>query len=573
MFLLRELALDLLKTGNVTNFVIMKKIVLFMLVLLGTISGNAQNQTKPRIYVNPITYSDGSNITQAECLSVSNNYLMGISKAKHVSITHGHEKISVQTAEQKGFDYLLTINVNSITTKKDELFSKKDVESFSGICVVGHKLISVKTGKALVSGEITGRSSNAVEKAARFESTTALNNEALAMIDDALPILATQINVEEADDDKIKTAIINLGSEAGARKGMMFVIQQTKGSKTIELATARLEQILGNNSSRLNIYSRKGGEKKVLDAMNNADENTIITARSRSLNSMASWGKGMLTSLGVKQEDKGDAFPSNINRTMKPKVALNHIYGASQLSGEASDAFSKAISESFNNCSTIKTGTSNARSMEEAAAEGWDALIDVTITNASSKRGEDIKTKDGTKPVYNGSVTLSLYAINVATQAGINLRNIAETSSGDTPDQAIANAFKRVAKTAKKFFEDVFPVESKLETVIKFNKKGDEAKEASLSIGSVLGVQKNMKFDIFKQNLSIGEDSREEIGHGEVKQNPEKGTSILVIQSGGKDIASILQSGDPDVGIIVASRGHVDKLGAIVKGIGFGGLF
>lgn len=552
----------------------MKEFVVFIVVLLCTLSGNAQHYEKPRIYVNPITYSSGSNITQAECLSVRNNYFMGLSKAKHVSIIRGQEKYTTQMAKQKGFDYLLIINVNSISTKKDELFSTKDESRYSGTCVVGHKLISTKTGKSIIIDEITGKSSNAVEDMARFESTTSLNDDALAMIDDALPIVATQINIEEVDDDKIKTAIINLGSEAGARKGMMFIIQQTKGNETTELATARLEQVLANNLSRINIYSKKGGEKKLLDLMNNADESTIITAKSRSLNSMAAWGKNILTSLGVKQEEKGDSYPSDINRKEKPKVALYHIYCSSLLSDAVKNTFYKTISESFTSCSTIKTGQTNAKSIEEAAEEGWDALIDVTITNASSKRGKDVKTADGTKPVYNGSVTISLYAIDVATQAGINLRNITEVASGETSDQAIASAFKQVAKPAKKYFEDVFPVEGKIESVTKSNKQGNDAKEASLSIGSIMGVQKNMKFDIFKQNLLIGEDSREKIGYGEVKKTPEDGASILVIQSGGKQVASIIQSDDPDVGIIVVSRGHVDKFGSILKGlVGLGKLF
>lgn len=540
----------------------MKKSVIIILMFLCIISGNAQNQVKPRIYVNPITYSSGSGITQAECLSAGNNYLMGINKAKHVSITQGREKISVETASQKGFEYLLDVNVDSITTTK-----AKNSESFTGTCVVGHNLISVETGNALACGKITVSRSNTNEKAARFESTTAfqLHNEALAMIDDAFPIVATQINVEEADDNKVKTVIINLGSEAGARKGMIFVIQQTNGSETTDLATARLEQILGKNSSRLNVFSKKGGEKKVLDALNNAGESTVFNAKSRALNSLAAWGKEILTSYGITKEDKGDSYPSDINRTVKPKVALYHVYGGANLSKEASDALATAITESFTDCSTIETGKTNAKTIEEAAAEGWDALVDITIIDASSKRGKDIKTKDGTKPVYNGSVTMSLYAINVSTQAGINLRNIKKTSTGETSNEAIAKTFKRVAKPARKFFDDVFPVESRLEAVTKFNKKGNEAKEASLSIGSAMGVGKNTKFDIFKQNLSIGEDSREEIGHGEVKKNPEQETSILVIQDGGEEIASILQSGDPDIGIIVVSRGHVDILDNIEK--------
>ena len=528
-----------------------------MLVILYAISGNAQNQAKPRIYVNPITYSDGSNISPAECLSAYNDYLMGISKAKHVSITRGHKKIDIQTAAQKGFYYLLNVNIDSITTKKRESrLSKNSSESYSGKCVVEHKLISVKTGKLVTRGVIIGSSANSIERVARFESTTKLHTNALAMIDDAFPIIATHINIEEANDNKVETVIINLGSDDGARKGMMFVIQQTKGSETTDLATARLEQILGKNSSRLNIFGRKGGEKKVLDALNNADENILFIAKSRSLKSLAAWGKGVMEQWGFKQEDKGDSYPSDINRTKKPRVALYHVYYTSNLSNEASDALAKALSKGFMNCSTIEAGQTEAKTVEEAAVEGWDALVDITITDASSKRGEDIKTKDGSKPVYNGSVTMSLYAINVATQAGINLRNISGTSTGDTPDQAISKAFERVAKHAKKFFEDVFPVESKLETVTKFNKKGDNAQEASLSIGSDMGVQKNMKFDIFKQNLSMGEDSRENIGHGEIKNDPERRTSLLVIQDGGKEIATILQSGDPDIGIIVVSRGH-----------------
>lgn len=554
----------------------MKRTVLFMMIVLFAISGKAQNFVKPKIYVNPITYSDGSNVTQAECLSASNNYLMGISKAKHVRITQGREKISIQTAKQRGYDYLLKVNVNSMTSKKNKPLTKNGQETYTTYtanCVIGHELISVESGTSKYSGTITGQSTDEFEKVARYESTTKLNNSALAMIDDVIPITATQINIEEADDDRVETAIINLGSEIGARKGMMFVIQQTKGSETIELATGRLEQILGKNSSRLNIFSKKGGEKKLLEAMNNADENTVITAKSRALNSMAAWGKDVLKNFGMTNEDKGDTYPSDINRTKKLKVAINHIYYGIQISNEASDAFAKAISESFTNCSTIEPGHSNAKTIEDATAEGWDALIDITITNASSKRGEDIKTKDGSKPVYIGSVTLSLYAINVATQAGINLRNIKETSSGYTPEEAIANAFDKISKPARKFFEDVFPVESKLETVTKFNKKGNDAKEASLSIGSNLGVKKNMKFDIYKQNLSVGEDSRENIGHGEIKKDPEQDSSILVIQDGGKEIATILQGDDPNVGIVVVSRGHIDKVGNVFKRFGLGGLF
>lgn len=551
----------------------MKRTIYLMLMFFCIISGNAQDQVKPRIYVNPITYSSGSNITQAECLSASNNYLMGISKAKHVSITRGREKISTQTAEGKGYDYLLNANVNSVTVEKNDLFKNKDSESYFGKCVVSHNLVSVKTGKVLYSGEITGNSTNAIANVARFESTTQLNNEALAMIDDVLPIYATQINIEEVKKDRVETVIINLGSEEGARKGMMFVIQQTKGSEIKDLATARLEQILGKNSSRLNVFSKKGGEKIVLDAMNNADESTVISARSRALNSMAAWGKDVLKNFGMTNEDKGDSYPSDINRAKKLKVALNNVYYGIQISNDASDAFAKAVSESFTDCSTIEAGKSDAKTFEAAAAEGWDALIDVTVLDARSERSGEIQTKDGTKPMYKGTVTMSLYAINVATQAGINLRNITETNTAETPDQAITGAFERVAKPARKFFEDVFPVESRLETVVKFNKKGDEAKEASLSIGSDLGVQKNMKFDIFKQSLSIGEDSREAIGHGEVKSNPEQGTSLLIIQDGGKEIAKILQGDDPDVGIVVVSRGHIDKVGNVLKGIGLGGIF
>ena len=551
----------------------MKKTFLFLLMLVCSINVNSQSPVKPKIYLNPITYSSGSGISQSEWISASNNYLMGISKAKHVSITRGHDKIDAKAAAQKGFDYLLDVNINSITVEKSELLSSDDSKSYVGKCSVEHKLFSAKTGKVVVSEEITGSCVNSTEKSARFESTTLLNNDALAMIDDALPIIANQINVEEADDDKVETVIINLGSEAGARKGMMFAIQQISGSGTTDIATARLEQILGGNSRRLNIYTKKGGEKNVLNALNNADENTVIVARSRALKKMAAMGKDMLKSFGFTTEDKGDSYPSDINRKSKPKVAINHLVGGSDLSSESAEALKSAISESFTECSTINPGETGAKTIDAAAAEGWDALIDITITDVSTKRGKDVKTASGTKPVYIGSVTMSLYAINVATQAGINLRNIEETSTGNTPEQAIANTFKRIAKPARKFFDDVFPVESRLEAVTKFNKRGDEAKEASLSIGSAIGVEKNMKFDIFKQNLTVGEDSREVIGHGEVKTAPEQGSSIMVIQEGGKQIASILQSGDPDVGIIVVSRGHINKVGAIAKGLGLGGIF
>lgn len=552
----------------------MKKTILSMLMLFCVVYGNSQTPTKTKIYFNPITYTNGSNVSQAECYSAKTNFLMGISKAKQVSITPGSKKIDLKAAAQRGFNFILNANVKSITVEEDKLFSKSDSKNYSGKCILEYTLISVKTGKTVLNGEISGVSSDENESVARFESTTKLNNDALSVIDSAFPLVATQVNIEEADDNQVKTVIVNVGSDAGARKDMMFIIQKTIDNKTTDLATARLEQILGKNSSRLKVYSKKGGDIMLLNAMNNADEYTHITAKSRALNDLAAIGKDMLKDFGITQEDKGDSYPSDINRTNKLKVALYNMVSIAQLPDGAKKALTSAFSEGMSDCSTIVSGSTNAQTIEDAAAEGWNGLIDVTITNASYKRGPDVKTKDGTKESYRGYVSLSIYAINAATLTGINLRNISENASGNTPEEAITKAFKSIRQPVKKFFEDVFPVVARLETVTKFNKKGTEAKEAALSIGTALGVEKNTKFDIFKQNLSVGEDSREKIGHGEIKKDPEQASSILVIQSGEKEIAKILQSGDPDVGIIVVSRGHVNKVGNILKGLGgLGGLF
>lgn len=552
----------------------MKKTFLLTLMLSCITLISAQNATKPKIYVNPFTYSEGTDISQAECLSASNSYMMGINKARHIDSTRGKEKLEINVAAAKGYDYLLTVNVKSVTAERGkEILSGKELNTYDGNCVVYQKLTDVRTGKVLVESEISKSCVSNSMSEARYESTTLLTSDALAMIDDALPLVATQVNLDEADDKKVKTAILNLGKLTGVRKGMMFEISMIKDNQNTPLATAKVFQVLDASSCRVDIKSRKDGEKKLLDAFNNADENTTIVARSRAINSLAAWGKELLGSFVGGVEDKGDSYPSDINRTVKPKVALYKFNMATQLSDNVSDALVSAVSKAFNECSTIQSGTTKATDIEEATQEGWNALIEVTITNVSTVRGKDVKNLKGeTVPSYSASVAMSLYAIDAGTGAGINLRNITEEGVGDSEEKAMSEAFENVTTPARIFFDDVFPVESRLESATKYNKKQTEVKEASLHIGSSMGVQKNTKFDIFKQNLSVGEDSREMIGHGEVKEVPETDTSLLTIQSGGNKVAEILQGNDPDAAIVVVSRGHKDKTRKILKGLGLGGI-
>lgn len=531
---------------------------------------SAQDVKKPKIYVNPFSYSNDANISQAECLSASNSYLMGICRARHINATCGKEKLDASGVAAKGYDYLLSVNVESVTAeRRKDIVSGKDMNSFEGKCVISQTLTNAKTGKALVNNEISRSCVNVSQNTARFESTTLFANDALNTIDKAFPLETSQVNVEEADKKKVKTAILNLGTAAGVRKGMMFEISMNKGGQTTPLATAKVIQVLDATSCRVDIKSKKNGEKKLLDAFNDADENTTIVASSRALRAMAVWGKDVLSTFGEGTDEKGGSYSSDINRKSKPKVAIYRQNMTTQISNAVSEAFSSAISKAFRECSTFESGTTNAKDIEAAAAEGWNALIEVTITNVSAVRGEDVKIlKDESRPSYSATVAMSLYAIDAATGAGINLRNIAEEGTGDSEDSAISKAFENAISPARNFFDDVFPVESRLESATKYNSKQTKVEEASLHIGSSMGVQKDMKFDIFKQNLSVGEDSREMIGHGEVKDAPETNSCLLTIQSGGDKVAEILQGNDPDAAIVVVSRGHKDKVRKIIKGVG-----
>lgn len=557
----------------------MKKSLLLAMCLLVGLLVNAQ---KPKIYLQPITHS--CDISTATNNRVQNAIVYGMSNARTIIMTKGDKKLDAKTLKAQGYDLALQMDIKKCEVKRtDPLFGMKSTAS-DGKTNQADIELSVKATKLtdnvqdISAMTLSGLGTNdKSEDVALLQASYDFMTSAKQYVDDNIPVYAFFIDGTEQsnEDGEVKNAIVNVGSARGIRKGLMFRVYKVgAGDKVEELGKARAEQVLSATETLVYVYGRKDGDKKIFSALQNSDGTTKIMLQSRSEAYFGVLGD-QLSQIVSGHEEKGETYPAQIGRTVKPTIGLikASLMDNSSSSGDL-DKFLDSAMSGVLDCSTVKVGDVTG-DLATARQKGYPAAIELALDHIDIASN----AKDG-KTTYTATVDASACAVDVNTGAWINMRLFQRTGSDEDKEKAKANAFSNLKTDYRKFLEDVFPVAGLLTDEVEAKK--DKVQAGWINIGSNLGVQKGMMFDIYKQLKDVGEDSREFLGTGKVTKDVEANRAYIKVKgskNGDEKIYQLLQnSTDDNVQIVVVSRAKIDRVSTFLDGVksvkeGLGGIF
>ncbi|MCD8386530.1 MAG: hypothetical protein LUD17_06505 [Bacteroidales bacterium] len=195
--------------------------------------------------------------------------------------------------------------------------------------------------------------------------------------------------------------------------------------------------------------------------------------------------------------------------------------------------------------------------------EGANFLISGSVTSISAAKQVDKETQ---KITYSAQSAFSLKVIDpkdgkvVTTKtftgscggsSGIGILDALASSAKSTPEEAMAAANSDATRKMKKFVDEVFPIWGKVLELDEVKK--DEAKKLYIGVGELLGVKKDVVFDVCVIREVAGRKSRKIIGEIKVTEVAGDDISLCEVKKGGKEIYAAV-NGDQKVVAIVKPK-------------------
>lgn len=554
----------------------MRNVILTIAFLLCCcISAQAQ---RGRLYVNPIQARiDVDNNTSKR---IQRSVLLGLSRAKHVVVTHGSVAKDNATLQAEGYDFALTPVIVKASVEQDtELLSDKKKDSYTASQEVSFVLTVLASGRQTASPYTTS-ASDKYSQMASYKAAEKFTEGAIDFVDEKLVLTGTILEVVSLDskDKEAKQVRVDIGSSDGIRKGMMFDVYKAAGDKDAAeaaalqgnatlLGKARCEQIVNANESYLKVYGSKDGDMAVLEALQNMVDDTSynIVVVSRAIGEWGKVGKGIADAVTAKKE-RGNYYEPDFSRVAKLRVGLmGCTSGNSNVSSSDVELLLKNAVKALGKVTTIDFTSTAYSSVEQAQAAGLDGLIDISFDN--KEEGTE-RTKDG-KTNYTVNVAISLAGINVHTGEWLEMRSYEQPYSGEDRSSLLTKSVEGLADDIKKFAEDVYPVAGTIVEITEIKK--NKAKKASINIGSNVGVRKNMMFDIYEQTLDGDAESRILLGTGKVSGDPAADSAIINVKGsndGDSRLLELIQNQDGTIEAVIISRAHIDRLGTMLDNLG-----
>lgn len=558
----------------------------FLLTAFAALVAMSANAQVEKVYMNPVQSAVSMDSNKKNRLQTK--LIMGMSKAHTLKTTKGQTLTANGKLASDGYKYALNVNVTEASHKQDEeLFSSKKKDTYTATVKMNVALVDVTNGKEVASSLFECSASNKDINTAYYKAFNTVDEDIIDFIDNSLPVTAEMIEIYESNVDKedaeAKAVKVNKGAAAGVRRDMMFTVYKEVNGDRQEIGKARCEQVLSADESLLKVYGKEDGDKTVAELFKNMDGsfNVVFVSRSKKL-----WGKlGSSLTKVFKKDERTNYYEPDLDRQAKLKVGLMGINAAnSSVTKEALELLASETVEGLSKVTTIDFVKQLHPTLEAAQKAGLDGLINITFDKLDQTTS---KTKEG-KTKYESHAYISIEGINVHDGSWI------EMTDADQPHSSLENAAEAVKKAVdamddhiKKFAEDVFPVAGKVMEIKEAKdyvdkkskkKKAEEdnaqpakqrgsVKVASISIGSNVGVRKNMMFDIYKQIKGVGADSRVFLGTGKVSENPSATEAVIKIKGskkGDEVIYDILKNAtDDSIEIIVISRAF-DGLGGFL---------
>lgn len=551
----------------------MKKIIsLFVLLCVITI---ASAQQMRNVYVNPV-----KNNTELEERTLNRLYkkgVLGLTKARTISTTTGDHVMTPGSDESLGYNYILTMTVDKIDATdlvgeaKDaingvkELFGKKSDSNekrkpnYTTTIYTKVQIDDAKTGERVYEVDLVNQAADENKNVGYFQATNDFDYTMLDMADDAFKVSGEVVEATDVNKKgEVKKARVKVGSKDGARKDLWFDLYKVQDGNRELLGTAKCEQVLNSDESIISVTGKKGGDKQLNEALSNLDGSYTITAISRAKGGfMRDNFKGFDK---IKFKSPRPAYLDPVGRTGKPKIAFMNVECADKSIAGQEKVLQNMILKALDKATALEVVPTLYKSVEDARADGIDGLVEVTLDMVERDTEQTKNSKGETKTKYKSKLYFSVTGIDVANNRWIDMLSKYQLGSADSRDKADADAIEMMDDDIKNFCEDVFPVSCTIMSAEKTNEKKKEVKEASINIGTALGLRKGMIFDIYEQRKEGGDDSRFLIGEGKVKGDKllanEAIISIKGKNDGDKILFDLIQNMNEDTEIILISKAN-----------------
>lgn len=546
----------------------MKKILFSILCVFLTISASA---TVRSVYVNPIR--NESNADNVVVKRLYKKALLGLTKAKTISVSSGSSRVVPGSAEAKNYDYILDIRLtsseiseaNTLSNLLDAFSSTKNNETdWEGKLSTDIIIVDSKTGEQVFKTTMTPTAVNKDKQLATFYATNNFDYDMTDMTDDAFRIRGEVLEGIEFDKkNNVKKVRSQIGLKDGARKDQAFELYKVMGNDRELIGMAKCEQVLNNDESILSIRGKKDADRVVSDLIQNLDGSYRIEALSRSKNGFLHNNFQGLDKMFTNEGRSHYLDP--FNRSVKPKIAFLAVEINDKDFYSQKDNFEKSVVEGMSNVATIELVKKIYPSVESAREAGLDGLIEITI----DKVFNTTETNKEGKTVYKTEVLYTLAGIDVVSNKWIDMKSFSELgSSQENKTKSNANALTILDNTVQKYSEDLFPVAASI--IADTESKNGAVKKASINVGTKMGVKKGMLFDIYEQRAEGGSDSRFFLGEGKVEKDgltaDESVIKITGKNDGDKKLFELLRNMDEDTQIILISKASYDILD---KGLNF----
>lgn len=189
---------------------------------------------------------------------------------------------------------------------------------------------------------------------------------------------------------------------------------------------------------------------------------------------------------------------------------------------------------------------SNIQGLSNNAAEAVNQLnqagVNCYVTSRIDSFTNSYKTKNG-KTTYDSKLEYSVVVVNVKDGSTITtFKNTGYGSSSKNYDEAYADAFTLVSSDLKKLANRTFLIRGEVKALQDIHpKKGVQT--LYVNVGSEVGVEAKVIFEVFKEVDIAGETIREKIGELKVKEVKSATLSLCTVTKNNKKIQEAYEEG------------------------------
>ena len=546
----------------------MRKFLSILTCAFLAVSASADVST---VYVNPMQNTAGADAVVAKRLY--KKALLGLTKAKTISISSGSRNIVPGSADAGKYDYILTIDLTGATTSEAGTVgnllgalsssAQKDPD-WEGKLTTDITILDAATGGEAFKTTLAPTAVNKDKALAIFNATNNFDYDVTDMTDDAFRVSGEIAEATEVDKKSIvKKVRAQIGSKNGARKNQAFELYKVAGDNQELIGYAKCEQVLNDNESILSINGKKDANKVISDLIQNGDGSYSIMAWSRSKSGFLHDNFQGFDKMFINEGRPHYLDP--FNRTAKPRIAFLAVDINDNSFASQKENFQNTVVKGMEEVPTVEIVRTIYPSVEDARNAGIDGLIEITIDKVFNTTE---KTKEG-KTEYKTEILYTLAGIDVTGNKWIDMKSFSGFGSSlENAAKANADALSLVDNRVQKYSEDLFPVAASIISTEEVKK--NSVKKVRIDVGTDMGAKKGMAFDIFEQRAEGGADSRFLLGEGKVeKDGLTANEAILKVKgknNGDEKLYELLQNMDENTKVVLVSKASYDIM---EKGLNF----